>query len=138
MRLALATAFIALATPALAAGQPFKCELSGNGKSVRGSIANPYAQETHCVVNCQFATSTGASFQISCAKTAAGGGIESELCVKTYDTGTLTKMTGGDGDCIAPLPPGEDNDDSDEDDEALIKQLQQQGQDMLKEMQRGK
>lgn len=132
MRILFFAVMLALATPA-AASQPFKCTLQGDGRTVRVTIANPFQQDAQCMVDCQFATNrAGTSFMVSCGK-AVPPGEDVELCVKTYDKGTLTAMTGGTGECTDPTPRDTPADD-DDDDEALIQRLQQQGQDMLKKM----
>lgn len=56
----------------------------------------------HCQVNCQFATDRGSSFQISCTKVVEPG-TQAELRMKTYDKGTVIRVTGGGAECIRPL-----------------------------------
>lgn len=122
------------AVPALAASQPFTCALQSDGKTVRVTIANPYARDAQCMVDCQFSTQrAGTTFLVSCGKSVPAGGVETELCVKTYDKGVLVKMIGGTGDCTDPVPKDSPavNDDDDKDDEELIQRLQKQGQDFI-------
>lgn len=101
----------------------FACRISADGQSAEAVIANPYAEDTHCTVDCQIATTrAGTSFSFSCGKTAAGGGAETVLCTHPFDRGKLVRMIGGRGSCVKPLAAADaekgtakDKDDDDDD-----------------------
>lgn len=123
-----------------ASNTQFKCTLGADGKTVRVTVSHAFKQDAYCTVNCQFATkSAGTSFQVSCTKSVPAGD-DSELCVKTYDKGSLTKMTGGDAECLDPTPKdSSDKDDADDDDAAMkdMQKMQREGLDMLRKMKKG-
>jgi hypothetical protein len=109
--------------PAPAKADGFSCRVSADGKTVDAMIANPYAIETSCQVNCQVSTTqAGTTFGVSCSKTVAPGVGEVVLCTQTFDKGKLVKMVSGNGNCIKPLSPDDaaakDKDDDDDDDDA--------------------
>ena len=105
----------------LAEARPFTCALQPDGRTVRVAIATPVARDAPGTVNCRFATGrAGTTFQISCTREVAPGGAAAEICVETYDKGGLTRMVGGDGDCVDPTPAGAtDTEDDDVDVETL-------------------
>ena len=117
---AAAAAALALFAPAVhAAG--FTCRVAPDGKTVEALIANPYQRATSCQVNCQLATArAGTTFQTSCTREIAPGKEAVVLCSKRYDKGRLTKVVGGSGDCINPVPADEQ---ADKDDDANVQEL---------------
>lgn len=116
---------------------PFKCDIQPDTKSVRVSITNPHAHEAHCTAHCEFSTpKSGAIFMVECATTVGASAKDFMLCTKTYDQGTLVKMTEGKGDCLNNEV--KESKDDDEDSEALIQRMQKQGQEMLDAMKKKK
>lgn len=113
----------------------FTCRIAADGLSAEAVILNPYAQETHCQIDCQIATTRNATFSMSCSKTAAAGG-EVVLCQQAYDKGKLVKMTGGKASCVKPLAANSDEDKKsgkkDDDDDDMPDQ-----DEILRRMQRG-
>jgi len=87
----------------------FTCRISSDGKTVDAMIANPYATETSCQVNCQISTTqAGTTHNISCTKQIAPGVGQAVLCSHTYEKERLVKMVSGNGECIKPLAPDAD------------------------------
>ena len=72
---------------------------------------------------------------VSCSKEVPGGAKDLVLCTETKKAaGDYTRVKGVETSCRDPnaaAPPVEQNKDDDEDDEALVKQLQKQGQDFI-------
>lgn len=114
----------------------FTCRIAADGQSAEAVIANPYADETHCSVDCQIATTrAGTTFSFSCSKTAAGGGAETALCTHVFDKGKLVKMVGGRASCVKPLAAAADAENGaskDKDDDDIPDQ-----DEILRRMQRG-
>jgi len=82
----------------------FACRIAADGLSAEAVIANPYAEETSCSVDCQMATTrAGTTFSFSCSKSVAGGGAETVLCTHAFDKGKLVRMAGGRASCVRPL-----------------------------------
>jgi hypothetical protein len=115
----------------------FTCRISADGQTAEAVIANPYAEETHCSVDCQISTTrAGATFSFSCSKTAAGGGGEVTLCSHVFDKGKLVKMVGGRASCVKPLAAAapeekkKDDDDDDMPDQDEILRRMQRGEPM--------
>lgn len=131
MRLRFLTVFVFLVVSAAHADPaPFSCTIQPDRKSVKVTIRNPFDTETQCLVNCQFSTERAhTSFQLTCGNVVSGG-AERELCTKIDEQGTLVAMTGGDGDCVKPLPP-EPEDKSGDEDDADIRKLMKEGQDFI-------
>jgi hypothetical protein len=66
--------------------------LGGRCRAAAAIVANPYAEETNCSVDCWISTTrAGAAFSLSCTKKAAGGGAETVLCARPFDRGTLVQ-----------------------------------------------
>jgi hypothetical protein len=133
LRLRFLAVFIFMAgSSAHADPAPFSCTIQPDHKSVKVTIKNPFDTETQCLVNCQFSTERAhTSFQLTCGNVVSGG-AERELCTKIDEQGTLVAMTGGDGDCVKPLPPEQESEDkSGDDDEADIRKLMKEGQDFI-------
>jgi len=97
----------------------FACRIAADGRSAEAVIANPYAEETSCSVDCQISTTrAGTTFSLSCTKQAAAGS-ETVLCGRPFEGGKLVKMVGGKASCIKPLAEAEpDAKDKDKDDDA--------------------
>lgn len=109
----------------------FTCRIAADGQSAEAVIANPYAEETSCSVDCQVSTTrAGTTFSLSCTRTAAGGGAETVLCTRSFDKGKLVKMTSGRASCVQPLAAA-DKDPKDKDDEVPDQD------EILRRMQRG-
>jgi hypothetical protein len=110
----------------------FACRIAADGKSAVAIVANPYAQETSCSVDCQISTTqAGKTVSLSCTRTAAGDGAETVLCARPLDRGTFVKMVGGKASCVKPLaaaePGAKDNDDDDDDmpdQDEILKRMQ--------------
>jgi len=96
----------------------FTCRIAADGKSAEAIIANPYAEETSCSVDCRISTTrAGTTFSLSCTKNAVGGGVETVLCGRPVEQGTLVKMTGGKASCVKPLSAAEAGGTKDKDDD---------------------
>jgi hypothetical protein len=118
----------------------FTCRIAADGQSAEAVIANPYAEETQCSVDCQIATTrAGTTFGFSCSKTAGGDGTETVLCAQAFDRGKLVKMVGGRASCVKPLAAVEaekggakdkDDDDNDMPDQDEILRRMKRGEPM--------
>jgi hypothetical protein len=124
------------APPAAQRGDAFECRISADGKSVDAMIANPYASETSCQVDCQVSTTkAGTTMNVSCTKTVAPGVGKAVVCTQTFDKGRLVKMVGGKGSCINPAAADEDTQsDDDIDVQSLANDAQKKMQKMQKMM----
>jgi hypothetical protein len=105
------------------------CRLSPDKRSVTVLVSNPYAQETHCTVNCHVAIPGGGIASISCTKTVPGGSKDFELCTRTRsDNRAYAKLSdAGNAECVRPLAQKtEDKDDGDIeiDQEEILKRMQ--------------
>ena len=81
------------------------CRISPDGLSFDAMIANPYAVEASCQVNCQVSTTiAGTQEQSSCTKNVAPGVGPVVLCSRTIDKGKFVKVLGGSGSCFDPTP----------------------------------
>jgi hypothetical protein len=110
----------------------FACRIAADGKSAEAVVANPYAEETSCSVDCRISTTrAGATFSLSCTKTAAGGGAETVLCARPLENGTLVRMVDGKASCVKPLAAAEPAKEKDDDDDPIDQD------EVLKRMQRG-
>jgi hypothetical protein len=111
----------------------FICRVSADGRSAEAVIANGYAEDTSCTIDCQIATAgSGRAFSLSCTKTAAGGGAETVLCARPVENAKLGRMIGGKASCVKPLAAAEPSKaDKDDDDEPIDQD------EILKRMQRG-
>jgi hypothetical protein len=112
----------------------FACRIAADGKSAEAVVLNPYGEETSCSVDCRISTTrAGTTLDLSCTKNAAAG-IETVLCGRPLEQGTLVKMTGGKASCVKPLAaaePGGGKDKDDDDDDMP------DPQEVLKRMHRG-
>jgi hypothetical protein len=110
----------------------FACRIAADGRSAEAVILNPYGAETSCTIDCRIATTrAGATFSLSCSKTAAAG-VETVLCARPFEGGKLVKMVGGKASCVKPLAAADDDAAKDDDDDPPIDQ-----DEILKRMQRG-
>lgn len=104
------------------------CKLSPDKRSVTVLVSNPYAQETHCTVNCHVALPGSGIASISCTKTVPGGAKDFELCVRTRDGGDYAKLSdAGNAECVKPLAQTKDekaDDDDSIDQEEILKRMQ--------------
>jgi hypothetical protein len=102
----------------------FICRISADGHSFDAMIANPYAADASCQVNCQISTTVaGTTEQSSCTKNVAPGVGAVVLCTHTFDKGRLVKVIGGSGSCFDPTPkPSAETPDDDDDADQLDKQ----------------
>jgi hypothetical protein len=83
----------------------FICRISADGHSFDAVIANPYAADASCQVNCQISTTVaGTTEQSSCTRNVAAGAGETVLCTHTFTAGRLVKVIGGSGQCYDPTP----------------------------------
>jgi hypothetical protein len=99
-----ATVPAAAPAPAVKPGT-FICRISADGHSFDAMIANPYAADASCQVNCRISTTVaGTTEQSSCTKNVAPGVGEVVLCTHTFDKGRLVKVVGGSGSCFDPTP----------------------------------
>ncbi len=128
---------VLLSLPA-AAQTKFVCQISDDKLSVRVLVTNPYDQETHCQVNCHFNTPGGGTISSSCGKTVPGKAVDFLLCAQERQNkgqyGTM--LASSNAECVKQLTDA-DRQKEDEDDDALIKKLQKDGQDALKRLQKG-
>jgi hypothetical protein len=106
----------------------FICRIAPDGKSFAAMIANPYAAETSCQVNCQISTTrAGTTEQSSCTKNVAPGVGEAVLCSHTIAKGKFVKVVGGSGKCTDPTPrpaKADKDDDAQKDVDALMQSMQ--------------
>ncbi len=116
----------------------FVCRVSDDKLTLRVFVTNPYEQQTHCTVNCHLSgTSPGSTFSSSCGKSVPGKASDFLLCEqqlpdkRTYGAVDATSNA----ECIKPLTDA-DRQKEDEDDEALVKKLEQDGLEMLKRLQK--
>jgi hypothetical protein len=111
------------------------CRLSPDKRSVTVLVSNPYAQETHCTVNCHVAIPGGGVASISCTKTVPGGARDFELCTRTRsDNRDYAKLSdAGNAECVRPLAQKTQKKDEDKDDGDI--EIDQE--ETLKRMQRG-
>jgi hypothetical protein len=111
------------------------CRLSPDKRSVTVLVSNPYAQETHCTVNCHVAIPGGGVASISCTKTVPGGARDFELCTRTRpDNRDYAKLSdAGNAECVRPLAQKTQEKDDDKDDGDI--EIDQE--EILKRMQRG-
>ncbi len=110
---------------------PFSCAVQPDGVSVRVTIANPHANDAHCTAHCEFnTTKAGTLFIVECGASVGAGVADKELCVKTFDSGRVTKLAEGKGECLNSAVKAEDDKD-DEDNDAMIQRLQQQSKDFI-------
>ncbi|MCK9919937.1 hypothetical protein MXD81_63485 [Microbacteriaceae bacterium K1510] len=112
------------------------CKLSADKKSVTVLVSNPYAQETHCTVNCHLILPGEGihSESISCGKTVPAGAKEFELCTRTRQTGAYVRVdSDSNSECIKPLAQEKEDD---EDDEKLADEMQKKSQEMLRSLQK--
>ncbi len=116
----------------------FACRIAADGQSAEAVIANPYAEETSCSVDCQISTTrAGTTFSFSCSKTVAGGGAETVLCKHAFDKGKLVKTAGGRASCVKPLAAsGADNEDAKDKDNDNDDDMPDQ-EEILRRMKRG-
>ena len=115
----------------------FACEVSADRLSLRILVTNPYEQETHCQVNCHLKAPEGGTISGSCGKTVPGKSTGFLLCAQERDNkgryGALEASSNG--ECVKPLTDA-GLQKEDEDDDALIRKLQKEGQDALKRLQK--
>lgn len=135
--------FIAVVTAATAftsvvrAADLHVCKLSFDRKTVAVLVSNPYAQETHCTVNCHLILPGEGirSESISCAKTVPAGAKEFELCTRTRENGAYVRVSSdSNSECIKPL--AQEKDDDADDDEKLADEMQKKSQEMLRSLQK--
>lgn len=113
------------------------CKLSSDHKTVAVLVSNPYAQETHCTVNCHLILPGEGirSESISCAKTVPAGANEFELCTRTRENGAYVRVSSdSNSECIKPL--AQEKDDDADDDEKLADEMQKKSQEMLRSLQK--
>jgi len=139
-RLLIVSVAACFALPAFAADNA-SCKLSADKKSVSIIATNPYGQVMHCEVNCNLGLAGGFSTAV-CAKDVPADAKDLVLCTETADPGhPYTAITGSEVKCSDPtaeMPPSSSKDSdsaSDEDSDAMIKRLQKQSVDMLKQLQ---
>lgn len=111
------------------------CKLSPDRKSLTVLVSNPYAQETHCTVNCHLILPGEGirSESISCTKMVPAGAKEFELCTRTRQTGAYIRVSpDSNSECQKPL--AQEKDEDDEDDEKLAEEMRKKSLEMLKSL----
>lgn len=116
----------------------FVCEISADKLTLRVTVTNPYDQPTHCQVNCHLSGSApGSTFSSSCGKTVPAKAGVFLLCEQQLPNkrpyGVVDASSNA--ECIKPLTDA-DRQKEDEDDDALVKKLEKDGQDFLKRLQK--
>jgi hypothetical protein len=108
------------------------CRISPDKRSVTVLVSNPYAQETHCTVNCHIALPGDGVASISCTKTVPGGARDFELCTRARsDNRDYAKLhDAGNAECVKPLA-AQKTDDKDDGD------IEIDQEEILRRMQRG-
>lgn len=124
-------------TAAHAQTPKFSCQVSQDKLTLRVIITNPHEQETHCQVNCHLRGGPGSTFSSSCGKTVPGKAVDFLLCEQQLPDKRAfgTVEASSNAECVKPLTDA-DRKKEDEDDEALVKKLEQEGLDMLKRLQK--
>lgn len=113
------------------------CKISPDRKTLTVLVSNPYAQETHCTVNCHLILPGEGirSESISCGKTVPAGAKDFELCARTRQAGEYVRVsTDSNSECVKPL--AQEKDDDDEDDEKLAEEMRKKSLEMLKSLQK--
>jgi hypothetical protein len=125
---------VLLFAPAAEAADLHACKLSPDRRSVTVTVSNPYAQETHCQVNCHITIPGPGVASISCGRTVPANAKDFVLCTRTRDNNAQYVKLSDDGnsECVKPL--AQEDEGSDDDDDATIKKLQEQGQKILEQM----
>lgn len=136
--LLLLVAFVFFASPVAAVAQAkFSCQLSEDKRTLRIVVSNPYDQETHCQVNCHFDAPGGGTVSGTCGRTVPAKAENFMLCMQVRPNNAAygNALASSNGECVKPLTNA-DRKKEDEDDEALVKKLQQDGLDALKRLQK--
>jgi hypothetical protein len=125
--------------PALGQGNAV-CTLSADKKTVTVTATNPYQQVMACEVNCDMAVPNGIA-TVVCVKPVPVGAKDFVMCSETAKGGrTYTRVRETIANCPDPSAPASSSnakdDDDDEDAEALIKNLQKQGQEFIERQRR--
>ena len=122
------------------------CTLSADKKTVTVTASNPYSQVMACEVNCHMAIPNGIA-TVVCVKPVPVGATDFVMCTEPAGEGrSYTTVKGSEINCPDPTaaaaPPAKDKEttdsdgDGDEDSDALVKKLQKQSVDMLKQLQK--
>lgn len=128
----------------LAAGAPARadvtaiCKLDKNTVTV--AFTNPDSKTMQCEVNCNMAIANGLG-TVVCVKSVPGGAKDLVLCTEKGDGPPYTRVKDQEVNCRDPngTPvPLRDEKAEDEDSDALIKRMQQESLEMLKQMQKSK
>ncbi len=137
-RSATLSVFLFLCVSAQSQAPKFACSISDDKLTLRVRVTNPYDQPAHCQVNCHLSgAAAGSTFSSSCGKTVPGKAADFLLCEqqlpdkRAYGSVDATSNA----ECIKPLTDA-DRKKEDEDDEALVKKLEQDGLEMLKRLQK--
>ena len=138
-RVAVAGLFVIVAQVAYAQTPPkFVCQISADKLTLRVTVTNPYDQPTHCQVNCHLSGSApGSTFSSSCGKTVPAKAGDFLLCEQQLPDKRPYGIVdaSSNAECIKPLTDA-DRQKEDEDDDALVKKLEKDGQDFLKRLQK--
>ena len=138
-RVAVAGLFVIVAHVAYAQTPPkFVCQISADKLTLRVTVTNPYDQPTHCQVNCHLSGSApGSTFSSSCGKTVPAKAGDFLLCEQQLPDKRPYGIVdaSSNAECIKPLTDA-DRQKEDEDDDALVKKLEKDGQDFLKRLQK--
>lgn len=135
---ALALAGLAFASGAWGADL-YTCKISPDRKSVAVLVSNPYAQETHCTVNCHLILPGSGihSESISCGKTVPAAAKDFELCTRSRDKGEYLRVdSDSNAECVKPLAENTDDAAKDDDDDKLAEEMQKKSLEMLKSLQK--
>jgi len=138
-----AMAAFLVASPALA-DSVAKCALGPDKKTVTVTASNPYSQVMACEVNCNMDIPGGFA-TVVCVKQVPVGARDFVMCTDVSKDGkSYTRVKDIDANCPDPAAPpagsraepSKSDDDDDAEADALMKKMQQQGQEMLDRMKR--
>lgn len=114
------------------------CKLADDKRTVTVAFTNPESKTKQCEVNCDMAIPNGIG-TVVCVKPVPGGAQDLVLCTSKDDGPGYTSVKGTNLNCRdldgTPLTPEQQKAEEDESD-ALAKQMQEQGLEMLKRMQK--
>ncbi len=132
------------ATFLICASSPSSADVTATCKLDKGTVTvaftNPESKTMQCEVNCNMAIANGIG-TVVCVKPVPGGAKDLVLCTEKGDGPIYTRVKDQDVNCRdpngTPVPPADEKAE-DEDSDALIKKMQQDSMEMLKQMQKQK
>lgn len=119
---------------AVAADVTAICKLADDRRTVTVGFTNPETKMMQCEVNCDMALPGGFG-TVACVKLVPGGAKDQVLCTEVHKEGAAwLRVRGTEVNCRdpngTPVTPADEKAE-DEDDDALIRTLQKQGQDFI-------